>query len=186
MEPSRPSAEEACSSCSTTTTSSPLHSSFSSADATAVNTAAPTRRNSLSHHSSSPPTASGSSSYKQQQSDAKASKATHEGVSPKCLAQRLLQQQYPNTFPATTKLESDAEEIETCPHTLVANSPRTSFEKSTRPKLDEKLSGSFSSSDSDDIEKALSPATSPTSAVSPAPDGGLQAWLVVAAPSSSS
>lgn len=96
----------------------------------------------------------------------------HGGVSPKCLAQRLLQQQYPHT----TKDLSESEIVETSPNTLVANTPRTSFDKLNRPKLaDEKsFPSSYSSELCVDIEKAI-PAK-----VGPAPDGGLQAWLVVA------
>ncbi|CCF54226.1 hypothetical protein NDA11_002727 [Ustilago hordei] len=172
MEPTRSSVDKACSSCSTTTTPSPLHSSFSSADATAVNTAAPTRRNSLSLNTvlSSPGTSTPSTKH----TDSKSSKATHGGVSPKCLAQRLLQQQRPQT---TTKL--DHSDIETSPNTLVVNTPRTSFDKLDRPKFPEEKSPSHSSHANVDIEKATPLPTKPTD-VGPAPDGGLQAWLVVA------
>ncbi|SPC65570.1 related to Monocarboxylate transporter 1 [Ustilago sp. UG-2017b] len=172
MEPTRSSADEACSSCSTTATPSPLHSSFSSADATAVNTAAPTRRNSLSLNTvlSSPGTSTPSTKH----TDSKSSKATHEGVSPKCLAQRLLQQQRPQT---TTKL--DHSDIETSPNTLVTNTPCTSFDKLDRPKFPQEKSPSYSSHANVDIEKATPLSTNPTD-VGPAPDGGLQAWLVVA------
>lgn len=160
MEPTRTSADDTCSSCSnTTTTPSPLHSSFSSADATAVNTAAPSRRNSVSLPNAALSSSSSTATSKQPSDALKCN-----GVSPKCLAQRLLQQQYPHEFPA-----SPEKDIDTCPNTLVANTPRASFDKLDRPKklLDE------------DIEKAALPVL-PSADVGPAPDGGLQAWLVVA------
>ncbi|SNX81806.1 related to Monocarboxylate transporter 1 [Melanopsichium pennsylvanicum] len=147
MESTRYSAEEIV------PASPPLHSSFSSADATAVNTAAPSRRNSISFNAIL-------ASPQKQQSDAKIA----GGVSPNCLAKRLLQQHYANS--PTEK------EINTCPNTLVANTPRASFDKLDRPK---KLS------DEADIEKnAIPTLTSPAPDFDPAPDGGLQAWLVVA------
>lgn len=94
-----------------------------------------------------------------------------KGVSPKCLAQRLLQQQYPHDF-AKSKTDDVQIDVETCANTLVANTPRASFDKLDRPKLaDAKSDTSISS----DIEKA-----SPTTDYRPAPDGGVQAWLVVA------
>ncbi|SPO20151.1 related to Monocarboxylate transporter 1 [Ustilago trichophora] len=165
MEPTtRTSADDTCSSCSTTTTAtpSPLQSSFSSADATAVNTAAPTRRNSLSLNTAFSSPTSPSTALKHQ-SEAKST----GGISPKCLAQRLLQQQYPHEFSSSAE-----KEIDTCPNTLVANTPRASFDKLDRPTKKELLD--------EDLEKALPP-TASSADVGPAPDGGLQAWLVVAA-----
>src|SRR5690349_21695989 len=135
MQLTRSSADEPCSSCSTTS-SSPLSSHFSSADATAVNTAAPTRRNNISL-----PTALPASPSKQHAYDKSSS-----GVSPKCLAQRLLQQQYPDSFPSA-KLDTEVDT--TCPNTLVANTLRASFDKLDRPKLDEKSSGYSSDLDKD-------------------------------------
>ncbi|CBQ67887.1 related to Monocarboxylate transporter 1 [Sporisorium reilianum SRZ2] len=163
MTSTRVSAEEARSSCSSSTT--PVQSNLSSADATAVNTAAPTRRNSLSFSNALPTSPSSNAT------------TGAKGVSPKCLAQRLLQQQYPHDF---SKCKTDDEvhiDVETCPNTLVANTPRASFEKLDRPKLaDTKFASSLTSDLSqDDVEK-VSSATD----YGPAPDGGMQAWLVVA------
>ncbi|CDU24098.1 related to Monocarboxylate transporter 1 [Sporisorium scitamineum] len=166
MAPTRVSAEEARSSCpssTTTTTSSPIHSNFSSTDATAVNTAAPTRRNSLSVSNAllTSPSTNATTGAK--------------GISPKCLAQRLFQQQYPLDF-AKSKSDHVQIDVETCPNTLVANTPRTSFDKLDRPKLADSESASSPSSDrSQDVEKASS-----VTEYAPAPDGGMQAWLVVA------
>uniref|UniRef100_V5F3J7 Major facilitator superfamily (MFS) profile domain-containing protein n=1 Tax=Kalmanozyma brasiliensis (strain GHG001) TaxID=1365824 RepID=V5F3J7_KALBG len=132
MEPIRPSADSSCSPCSSTSSCSSPQSRFSSADATAVNSAAPTRRNSVSISNLLSTSGSGSVSIGD-----KSGKFAHEGVSPKCLAQRLLQQQNPHERPSTV-----AKDIDTSSDTLVANTPH--------------------------------------SAPGPAPDGGLQAWLVVA------
>lgn len=174
MVSSRPSAEElrtSCSSSSTTTitsTSSSPQSSFASADATAVNTAAPTRRNSIScTNALSSPTSA-------KTPDSKSDRSQQEGVSPKCLAQRLLEQKYPHEFDASQKQLAEAD-VDTCANTLVANTPRASFDKLDRPPL----SDNKSSTDSklQDIEKACS-TSDPV--YGPAPDGGLQAWLVVA------
>ncbi|EST10089.2 Major facilitator superfamily [Kalmanozyma brasiliensis GHG001] len=166
MEPIRPSADSSCSPCSSTSSCSSPQSRFSSADATAVNSAAPTRRNSVSISNLLSTSGSGSVSIGD-----KSGKFAHEGVSPKCLAQRLLQQQNPHERPSTV-----AKDIDTSSDTLVANTPRASFDKLDRPKLlDEKSTPSFDSGK--DIEKASLPSDS---APGPAPDGGLQAWLVVA------
>ncbi|TKY90708.1 hypothetical protein EX895_000706 [Sporisorium graminicola] len=172
MVPSGVSSEEARSSCSSSssststaiTTSTPPRSNFPSADATAVNTAAPTRRNSLSLNNalSTSPSSNATTGAK--------------GVSPKCLAQRLLQQQYPDDF-AKSKSDCDVQiDVQTCPNTLVANTPRASLDKLDRPKLIDATSASSLTSDlSQDVEKA-----DPTIDYGPAPDGGMQAWLVVA------
>lgn len=174
MATSRRSVEERRSSCAssststTTSTSAPLHSSFLSADATAVNTAAPTRRNSISSSNVL------CSSSTEKTAGASLGHPKEGGVSPKCLAQRLLQQKYPQNF-LSSKGEPAPTDIDTCPNTLVANTPRASFDKLDRAKLD--VADCSPSYPSQDVEKA---ASSQESLYGPAPDGGLQAWLVVA------
>ncbi|GAK62185.1 monocarboxylate transporter [Moesziomyces antarcticus] len=157
MESSR-SSDEQCSSCSTSAPSPP-HSSFASEDSTAVNTAVPTRRNSLSLAAHLSSTVPGTATPQ------KSPRSVHGGVSPKCLAQRLLQQQQPSSNAS----KGMSEHIDTCPNTLVANSPRTSLDKLERAKLDV-----------DEIDKIERDIEKVVTEPGPAPDGGLQAWLVVA------
>ena len=81
----------------------------------------------------------------------------------------MLQQQYPELQP-TSKPDSVENDIETCVNTLVANTPRVSLDKAVRSKL------SHDTPEISDLEKA---ASTTTQDYAPAPDGGLQAWLVV-------
>ena len=172
MEPTRATVDdERRASCSTSTaTSSPSQSCFSSAEATAVNTAAPTRRNSLSLSTALSAPLSSAPTHKVQ------IEAKSAGISPNCLAQRLLQQQHPHSFALS---KEGSEIVDSGANTLVANTPRASCDKLERPTLDTKSTSPASSDD--DLEKAALPtAACLSSDCGPAPDGGLQAWLVVA------
>lgn len=115
---------------------------LSSSEATAVNTAVHTRRNSISVLPATPPPFAPDSVG---------------GVSPRCLAQRLLEQQSSKSAHHLPEQHT----LDTSPNTLVANTPRASIDGKRPDKL------------VCDLEKAVL-------LNDVVPDGGLQAWLVVA------